>query len=393
MKILQVIPALSPSFGGTSAAVRALSKELAKRHEVVVYTTTALDLKHDFESKEEEVDGYKIYYFSRAVKPLCYSNLFGQLNISLDMMKAIKHGIREFDIVHVHSWRQFQDVIAHYYASKYNVPYVVQTHGSIARVGNKLRKLLYDSTFGYRILGKASKVIALNRVEAVHYKRMGVPEEKIAVIPNGIDLSEYAELPSKGSFKRKFNIPEDKKIILFLGRIHKSKGIDLLIKAYSYLKNEMKDGDTILVIAGPDDGYLNEARNLATSLGLYNSVMFTGFISRKDKLRALVDADVFVTPSFYGFPVTFLESCAVGTPIVTTSLGDTLEWIDGNAGFITQPIARDVAEAIHRIISDDKLRRRFSRNCIEIVKSDFSIEKVVDRLVEVYKEVIKVRVS
>jgi len=389
MKILQVIPVFSPSFGGPVTVVRSLSKELAKRHEVVVYTTAALDLRHDFEPKEEKVNGYKIQYFPRALKPLCYSYLFGQLNISWDMMEAVKHGIRRFDIVHLHSWQQFPDIIVHHYAGKYNVPYVIQTHGSIPRIGKKFRKLLYDSTFGCRVLDKASKVIALSRVEAEQYRAMGVPEEKIAIIPNGIDLSEYAELPPKRAFKKKFNIPEDKKIILYLGRIHKTKGIDLLVKAYARLKNEMNFKNAVLVIAGPDDGYLNDVKALANSLGVYNSVIFTGFISSEDKLKALVDAEVFVTPSFYGFPMTFLEACAVGTPLVTTSLGDTLEWIDGNVGYVAQPTPSDLAEAIYRIISDDELRRRFSKNCIEIVKSEFSIEKVVGKLEKVYEEVVE----
>ena len=234
----------------------------------------------------------------------------------------------------------------------------------------------------------AARVVALSGVEAEQYRRMGVPEEKIAIIPNGIDLSEYVALPPKGCFRKKFNIPEDKKIILYLGRIHKTKGIDFLIRAYAHLKNEMNFKDAILVIAGPDDGYLNEAKALANSLGVYSSTMFTGFISSKDKLGALVDADVFVTPSFYGFPMTFLEACAVGTPIVTTSLGDTLEWIDGKVGYVTQPIPHDLAEAMYRITSNDKLHRKFFGNCIKIVGSKFSIEKMVERLEKVYDEIV-----
>jgi glycosyltransferase involved in cell wall biosynthesis len=305
------------------------------------------------------------------------------------MVEAVKHNIRKFDVVHVHSWQQFTDVIVHHYASRYSVPYFMQVHGSLSRVGRKFRKLLYDSTLGYRVLNKASKVIALNKVEAEQYRSMGVPAEKIAIIPNGIDLSEYAELPPKGSFKKKFNISEDKKIILYLGRIHKTKGIDLLIKAYAYLKNEMKYSDAVLVIVGPDDGYLSDAKVLANSLGLYGSVMFTGFISSEDKLMALVDAEVFVTPLFYGFPMTFIEACVAGTPIVTTCLGDTLEWIDGNVGYVVQPTFRDLAEAIYRIVSDDELRRRFSKNCIEIVKSEFLIERVVKKLMKFYEEVVE----
>jgi glycosyltransferase involved in cell wall biosynthesis len=392
MRILHVISTFPPAyaFGGPPQAAFRICKELAKRsHYVEVYTTNAYDQRRNFKPSNKQViiHNIKVTYFSNFIR---MSNFYVAPEIIIKLWKTV----RQFDIVHIHFGRQLYDAFFSLRENDFYPPYVLEAHGALPYIGRMRRiKLIYDRFFGEKTLKNASKVIALNRIEAEQYKRIGVPEEKIAIIPNGIDLSEYAELPSKGSFKKKFNIPEDRKIILYLGRIHKTKGIDLLIRAYACLKNEMKCKDTILVIVGPDDGYLREARNLANSLGLYNSVMFTGFISRKDKLRALVDADVFITPSFYGFPMTFLESCAVGTPIVTTSLGDTLEWIDGNAGFITQPIARDIAEAIQRIISDDKLRRRFSRNCIEIVKSEFSIEKVVDRLEEVYEEVIKSRIA
>jgi len=391
MKILQVIPYFPPAyaFGGPVKVAYQISRELIKRgHEVVVYTTDAKDFDSRLEVDSSiPVEGMRVHRFrnlsSTLVKKL-------KLFITPQLVSFAREEVKNFDIIHLHEYTTFQNIVIHYYARKYNVPYVLQAHGSLLRIGawQKL-KWVYDILFGYRLLRDASRVIALTQVETDQYRRMCVSEEKIAIIPNGIDLSEYAELPPKGSFKKKFNIPENRKIILYLGRIHKTKGIDLLIKAYAYLKNEMKDRDTILVIAGPDDGYLSEARNLANSLGLYNSVMFTGFISNEDKLKALVDTEMFVTPSFYGFPMTFLEACAVGTPIVTTSLGDTLEWIDGNAGYIAQPTPSDLAEAIYRIISDNRLRRRFSKNCIEIVKSEFSIEKVVERLEKVYEEVVK----
>jgi glycosyltransferase involved in cell wall biosynthesis len=391
MKILQVTPYFPPAyaFGGPVKVVYQISRELIKRgHEVVVYTTDIKDFGSRLEiDSSNTIEGMKVHRFR---------------NISLTLVKKLKlfitpqlalfarKEVRKFDIIHLHEYRTFQNIVIHHYARKYNVPYVLQAHGSLPRIEawQKL-KWVYDILFGYRLLRDASKVIALNRVEVDQYRRMGVPEKKIIIIPNGIDLSKYANLPSKGFFKKKFGIPEEKKIILYLGRIHKTKGIGLLIRAYAHLINEVKCRNAVLVIAGPDDGYLNDAKALANSLGLYDSVMFTGFISSEDKLKALVDAEVFVTPSFYGFPMTFLEACTVGTPIVTTSLGDTLEWIDGNVGYVAQSTPSDLAEAVRRILSDDELRRRFSKNCIEIVKLEFSIEKVVKRLEKVYEEAVR----
>jgi len=391
MKILQVVPYFPPAyaFGGPVKVAYQISRELIKRgHEVVVYTTDAKDFDSRLEvDSSNTIKEMKVHRFRNLSLTLVKKlKLFITPQLTLFARKEVK----KFDIIHLHEYRTFQNIIIHHYARKYDVPYVLQAHGSLPRIGAWRRlKWIYDVLFGYRLLRGASKVIALSKVEAEQYKAMGVPEEKIAIIPNGIDLSEYANLPPKGAFKKRFGIPEEKKIILYLGRIHKTKGIDFLIRAYAYLKNEMKCRDAILAIAGPDDGYLNDAKALANSLGLYNSVMFTGFISSEDKLMALVDAEVFVTSSFYGFPITFLEACAVGTPLVTTSLGDTLEWIDGNVGYVAQPTPRDLVEAIYRIISDDELRRRFSKNCIEIVKSKFSIEKVVERLEKVYEEVVE----
>jgi len=390
MRVLQVINAFHPPYssGGAAFVAHNISKALAKKgHEVTVFTTNVLSRNKLFCSKQnpnysEEV---KVYYFKNVVyKPSVH------IYFSNELVRAIKKNIFDYDVVHVHEYRSYISWVVNHYSNKHKIPSILQAHGQLPRVGSWRRlKWIYDFFFGYRLLKDASKVIALSMVEAEQYRSMGVLEEKIAIIPNGIDLSEYAELPPKGAFKKKFNIPEDKKIILYLGRIHKTKGVDLLVKAYAYLKNETNVKDVVLVIAGPDDGYLNEVKALARSLGVYNLIVFTGFISSEDKLKALVDADVFVTPSFYGFPMTFLEACSVGTPIVTTSLGDTLEWIDGKVGYVTQPTHHDLAKAIYRIISDDKLRRKFSRNCIKVVRSDFSLEKVVERLEKVYEEVVE----
>lgn len=388
MKILQVIPYFYPAwtYGGPVRVAYDVSRGLAKRgHEVTVYTSDMKNCCTRIDSRAKEVDGIEVHYF-RNLSAMTANEM--KLFITLEIIPMIKRKIRSFDVAHLHEYRTFQNIVVRHYATKYGVPYVLQAHGSLPRIMAKQRlKWIYDVFFGYRLLKDASKVIALSQTEAEQYKGMGVPERMIEVIPNGIDLLEYGNLPSKGSFKKKFSIDDDKKIILYLGRIHMTKGIDFLVKAYAYLTKNMKYNNAVLVIAGPDDGYLAEAKSLCDSLSISDSVLFTGFISGEDKLKALVDSDVFVTPSFLGFPVTFLEACATGTPIITTTLEDTLEWIDTNVGYVTPPTHYDLARAIHTIISDDELREKFSRNCRKVVKSEFSLEKVVDRLEHVYREV------
>jgi glycosyltransferase involved in cell wall biosynthesis len=185
MKILQVIPVFSALFGGPVTVVRSICKELSKRHEVTVYTTAAVDKRRDFKEfpVEDESEGFRIVYFPRILK-LC------GFNISPAMGKTLRESISKYDVVHLHSWRQFQDITVHRYAKKCNVPYILQAHGSLPRIGDWRRlKWIYDVFFGHRLLRDASKVIALSNAEAEQYKAMGAPEGKIAIIPNGIVVS------------------------------------------------------------------------------------------------------------------------------------------------------------------------------------------------------------
>ena len=87
-----------------------------------------------------------------------------------------------------------------------------------------------------------------------------MPEEQIGIVPNGIDLSEYADLPPKGLFKKKFNIDRDKKVILYLGRIHKTKGNNIIVKPFIDIVKKLDN--VKIVIIDPDEGYLKEIKAL-----------------------------------------------------------------------------------------------------------------------------------
>jgi glycosyltransferase involved in cell wall biosynthesis len=364
-----------------------ISKELANRgHEVVVYTTDAKDLSRRVLAAHNEIlDGIEVHRF-RNVSMITVSK--SKFFVAPSMIPEVKKRIQGFDLIHLHEYRAFQNIVLHGFARRYRKPVVVQAHGSIPRVGRNSRKMIFDILFGYTLLRDASKVIALSKMEAQQYRSMTVPDEKIEIIPNGIDLSKYTNLPTHTTFKKKYGIDEGTRIVLYLGRVHRSKSIGLLIQAYARLVKTTTVGNSILVIAGSDDGYLGEARDLVRDFNLDERVLFTGFVDFEDKLGALAAATVFVTPSFYGFPIAFLEACAAGVPIVTTTLGDYLDWINGNVGYVTKPNPQALAEAIVRILSNEGLRNDFSKRGIMLGKTQFSIKKTVDRLEQVYANIV-----
>jgi len=309
MKILQVVPFFTPARGGSVVVPYRLSEELSKRgYEVTIITT-------DFEFDEEyakaiQKEGVKVIVFK------CVANI-GLFLISPSMKKWLRKEIKKFDVIHLHNFRSYQNVVIHHYAKKYGFPYVVQAHGSVLRIIEKEKlKRIYDAFWGYKILKDASRLIAVSNIEVEQYKQSGVRENKIVVISNGIDIESFKNLPECKQFKKKYGIRE-KHIILFLGRVHRIKGIDFLIKSFSKLTKEINDA--VLVIAGQDDGYTREAKVLAKNLGLHDKVKFTGSIDGKDKLSAYVDADVLVYPSIFEiFGLVPVEAIMCGTPVIVT---------------------------------------------------------------------------
>ena len=388
-QILQVLPYFYPAFafGGPVPVVYNLSRELARRgHEVSVYTTNALDRKRSLKLEEDLrcMDGFYVRYFKNIVRP--YSFFF-----SPDIIRIAKREIPKFDSIHLHGYRTFQNIVIAHYAKKHGVPYVLQAHGTLPRIRVKQRlKWIYDVFFGYRLLRDASKVIALSQVEAEQYRDMGVPGDKIAIIPNGIDLSEYADLPPKGTFKKKFGIDDNEKIVLYLGRIHKLKGIDFLIKAYSCLvKNGVKDSK--LVIAGPDDGYLSKARELACSSGISSSVLFLGFVTERDKVSAYVDSAVVVYPGQYEpFGLVSLEAAVFGKPVLIAS-GTPMSRIikKGNFGFsINYGDITSLAESLKMLLKNEDLAHAMGKRWRRYVKNNFDWKTTVSKIEAVYEDAL-----
>jgi len=334
----------------------------------------------------QESDGVTVRFFQNATPPIARPLKFFA---GYEICKSLKHEIRHFDIVHLHEHRTFQNIVVHHYAKKYGVPYVLQAHGTLPRIIAKKRlKWIYDVLFGYELLRGASRVIALSRVETEQYRKMGVPEEKIEIIPNGIDLSEYSVLPPKGCFKKKFGIGNNEKIVLYLGRIHRIKGIDILVKAFTDVVEKLKD--VRLVVVGPDDGYLSELKALIKALKIENRVLITGPMYGEDKLEAYVDADVYVLPSRYEtFPMGLLEAYACGKPVIASNLGGLKELlINETTGLSVEPRnPEELAKSILYLLNDHKAAEEIGRRSKHFVKN-FTIEKTVAQLEHLYKDTV-----
>ena len=398
MKILHVAHFFYPclSAGGVVNASYQIASKQGKDDDVKVISSDSCKERLKFPNGryDVDVDGIKVDYFKNL------SNGF-KLKTMLDTPLAapfkIRKDIKDYDIVHIHEHRQTLAIIASYFARKNNIPYIVQAHGSVLPFFQKEGlKNLFDKVFGFKILHNASCVFALTEVEKEQYLKMGVDEDKIEIVPLGINLEEYENLPAYGKFRSKFNIGENDKLILFVGRIHEIKGLDLLLDAFNDLivqsneKNSLENIDCSsikLAIVGPDDGYLVKLEEKVKEYSLEENVIITGPLYKEEKQEALVDCDLFVIPSKYeSFTTSGLEAMACSKPLVLTKNNHIHDWVDGNVGIACEDNKDSLREAIEKVLFDEELSQIFAENGNKLIKEKYNWDIINDQILEIYNE-------
>ena len=387
MNILQITKTFYPavSFGGPVQCTYNLSKYLARRgHKVTVYTTDALDISTNARVTEErqQIDGVEVFHFRNLVK------LYG-LFVSPGIIRTLRETISNFDVVHLHEYRTFQN-LAFFLLNKRRVPYVLSVHGEFAYTEESwdwfLTRRLFEYTFGRRLLKGASKLFALTRFEAAQYLDAGIERNKIAVIPNGVAPEDFYDLSLSSSFRASYGIKEEE-MILYLGRLHKIKGIDILVKAFALLSKERSN--VILVLAGPDHGFLGYLKKLVEELNLKDKVLFTGSLNRKQVLAAYNNSAVVVYPSIQeGFPIVPLEAAIMSKPVIVSD-APTMDFVAKGRFGLTVKYGSiiELKGALETILNNPEAARELGENGRKFVSNNYGWESVVKTIEDVYHDV------
>ncbi|WP_048190966.1 glycosyltransferase [Methanobacterium sp. SMA-27] len=391
MKILQVSQSFYPCFasGGVARVVYEVSKELvAMGHEVTVYTTDGCIEVTPNNKHAKNIEGLKVYYFKNISKKI--KSKFQIANPFYLPIIARKE-IKNYDIIHIHEHRTILAVIICYYAKKSNIPYIIQAHGSVMPIFQKTNlKKFFDRLWGYNILKNASKVIALTNTELEQYKKMGVNEEKIDIIPNGINLSILDQIPEKGKFRQKYSINENEKIILYLGRIHKRKGIDILLNAFPDISDNLSH--VKLVIVGPDDGFLKTIENQSKTLIKEGKVIITGPLYDEEKWEAYTDADVLVYPAIHEiFGLVPFEAILCDTSVVVTKndgCGELVEKVNcGN--LVEYGDTQGLIDVVSYIFKNLDKQSKLIENGKKYIINNLNWEKIASEVEKVYENCIR----
>jgi glycosyltransferase involved in cell wall biosynthesis len=359
----------------------------SRNNEVTVYTTDVGPVHRvDDRDKIRSDRGVDIRYFR------CLNNWTAKtfrFVFSPEMQSAFAAEIENFDIIHIHESRGFPNLCVWHYARKHSVPYVLEAHGTLPtalpqqKKAYVLAKWLSDKMIFRKIVKNANKVIALSQSESLAYEKLGVEKSHIKVIPNVIDAAYFEKLPTRGQFRKKHGIRNEEKIVLFLGRIHETKGLGLLLQAFYSINREVND--VRLVIAGPDGGYLSRLTQNMRHYGISDHVLLPGPLYNRAKVEAYVDADVYVQPSSYDvYALSPLEACACGTPTIVTDRCGVAESIKDVACVVDYDANR-LRSAICKLIDRADLRHEMGRKSLKKVREQCNVERSVDDLEELYR--------
>lgn len=307
-----------------------------------------------------------------------------------------------YDLIHSHYW--MSGIAAEELAKEWKAP-IIQMFHTLGKLKQQVAQNAEEAEGDYRIKGelqvveRADKIIASTITEKAQLVDLyGAEPGKIDIISPGVDTSNFYPIPPDEA-KEFVGIPEDKRMILFVGRIEPLKGIKTLLKAIGDLHDNGKSGkDLCLAVIGGDleskDGQESADKKLISGMrdeyGLGDMVTFLGKRSQDSLPYYYSAAELVVMPSHYeSFGMVALESMACGTPVIASLVGGLIHLVeDGVTGYhvpVEDPIA--LSERISSLLDDKALRYRMGHDAFAFAKK-FDWENISERMIQVYRELI-----
>lgn len=399
MKTALVLASTFPRWknDATPGFVYELSKRLmSKDRYIIVLAPHASNAK-----KHEFFDGLDVhrfqYFFPSNTQKVAYgagiipnvrSSLFTMLQVPFFLLSEYAKAsilIRKYnpDVIHAH-WLVPQGVIAAM-LKKNNTRLIVTIHGSDLF---PLKNAFFKSI--QRIVLKNCDICTVSSEATKNELLMRFPQfkDKVAVLSMGVDTQLF-----KKSNKSKISKYKNSKIILFVGRLNEQKGVEYLIKAMAIVNKRMKNSKLLIIGEG---SYKKKLQKISDSLNPGN-IEFLGSISQRELADYYNTADALVLPSVTsrigteGLGLVLLEAMSCGTPVIGTNTGGIPTIIKNNQTglLVGEKNENELGSAILRILSDDKLKQKLSKNGKIFVKNNYSWDIVARKFNDLYKKMEK----
>lgn len=371
MRHLHFTQSLEPlNGGGLGTSAIALHRQMRRQGLGSVLCSTCKDTP--------QYPGGEVHEFRRVPPDFVY--------FSPAMQRQAPELVREADVVHGHGLYVGTNFVLGRAARKQNKPLVYHVHGMfepyILRRSQWKKRLVHwlfeDANFSWVRFWRA-----LTEKEANQIRACGI-RQPVVVAPNGVNMDDYAKPPDSEAAIATPMIPrlgKDRQRVLFLGRIHPKKGLDMLLSAWARLAPFARDWQ--LVVAGPDEqGHLAKIQELSRSLGLGEQIAFTGPVTGRSKLNLLYSSDLFILPSHSeGFSMGILEAMACEVPVVATRACNFPELSAAQAGWECDATTDALTAALKTALATSTMERR-ERGQMgrRLVETRYSWSTVIDGL-------------
>jgi glycosyltransferase involved in cell wall biosynthesis len=371
-----------PHVGGIEKVVNEQSKRLLKRNFSPLIVTNRIDTP-----KRYIVDGVPVE---------CYESLNTGFRLGIPYsiptvpsFPTFSKAVKSSKIVHAHGHPYLTSLTAAKLAKLYNKPFVLTQHNTFIDYNSVFNHVerLNDLTIGKQNLDEADKIIVISNATKDYVLRLGAKPSKVKVIYNGVDLARFRPIAGKREeMRKKLGIPQNAIVVLTVRRLVYKNGVDTLIDTANIAVKKNPRIVFLVVGKGPD---MESVKLQATQLGIETNFRLAGFVSDQDLPSYYNVADLFVLPSKSGegLPLVALEAMACGLPVIATNVGGIREILMEDYGKLVAPNQPELlAKAVLDFAAVDFSSRRGELRAM--VEKRFSWDANVERLVEIYEELI-----
>jgi len=360
-----------------------VSKRLTQRgHKIVVVTSKTYGVP-----SYEIIEDIQIHRVSSLALPKIYYFIPHIPRFIDKVLEICKKN--DIEILHFWNYEYLTSVLTLFLRKKLqNIPFIITIIGFPGlnwKYGAKivdLAGLAYTYTIGKTVLKTVDHVILLGRNLIKYALWMGVPAEKISINSFGIDFQEFRPTKKVEEVRKELGISPSEKVVIFVGRLEPVKGIKYFLKAARFLCKKMRNIKFLIVGDGP----------LRSELQAYSipQIIFTGW--RNDVPNLLNASDLFVLPSLSeGLPLSILEACAIGKPIVATNVGAVNEIvIHGYNGILVSPKNwKQLIKAIQYLINNPELMQEMGLRGKDLVEKKYDWNTILNIYEEIYQSLAR----
>ena len=317
---------------------------------------------------------------------------YGRWAFAPAMLWALRRHVADADFISLHSLYSFPIFVGYLLARIYHKPYGLWPHGVLApfqRCVSAGKKRIYDWIIARRILNEASVLFysATGERDEARPLRLEPPS---VIIPHGINVKEYLQLPPRGDFRTKFLLGYQGPLVLFLSRLNAKKGLDILAQAFAIVLEKMPEVRLAIVGGADPPEFESRVKSWLRECGINGQAIMPGFLKNQEKLQAFADADVFVFPSeAENFGFAMFEAMASRIPVVVSDKLDyAAEVRRYEAGLVARRDPQEFGKAMVRLLGDPDLRKHMGENGLKLAQL-YSWENCGEKIERVIQCVLK----